>query len=174
MSRFLLTDFIVVAIINMPLETIFPDFLHSGSNTGIRVSQTAAESIANATVVPVLFASATVDYNDGGFTGPSSGVVTVTEAGRYFVSAHLRWIQNSNGTYRCIELLINGVREAPHSVFSGFSAGRLGLHTADIFELAANSTVQMIAIQNSGAALDIAGPGDAVNEATELIIQRIR
>lgn len=129
------------------------------SNTGSTQSATSGTTItvgASATAANQW----TVNENLGStFTlGTTTGVVTVSKAGRYAIYGKVRWTANTNGTRRLALITLNGSTDIG-AASSAPSGGTNAVHLTigmPSFRLAANDTIELRAAQDSGGSLALA------------------
>jgi hypothetical protein len=86
--------------------------------------------------------------------------LTAPVAGKYFIYGHIRWQSSAAGTYRIVDVRVNGIGgsvivSASNAPTSGFLDQNVATH----FELQAGEFVVLTATQDSGGTLNVTSPG---------------
>jgi hypothetical protein len=132
---------------------------------GVRVENSANQSINNNSSVPIVFdASVTQFDTDTMHVSGSSSRITFTTAGKYFVAISYAWAGNSSGR-RNVSCRKNGSpiihRQTIHPSTADESHNGYSL----IYEFSATDYVEFIAHQTSGGALNIMADGEGATTA---------
>lgn len=133
----------------------------SGRSIAPRVFRTALLSVANTTDTAVTWQAA----DGNGLTSWSSGTnptrLTAQVPGRYMAVASMRWASNGTG-FRTGEIRLNGTTIIGRHAQAFVAAGSPTQYTLCSMpvSLAIGDYIELIAWQNSGAALDLAYQND--------------
>jgi hypothetical protein len=134
-----------------------------GAIPGARVKRTAAIQIASQDPNTVLSFDATPDFNVGGVYDPAQPTrMTAPIAGRYLVTASVRWDSDTAGR-RLVALNVNypaaGWTQIARSNVSAHFAGVAAFYPEQsvqtVYKLNAGDYVQVWVAQNSGVPLDL-------------------
>jgi hypothetical protein len=127
----------------------------------VRVRNSAAVSIHNNVVTRLSFD--TEDYDTAGMhssSGDTSSSLTAPVAGKYLIMASVRWSWNTNGRRLLILNLHTstltmqiGRNDVAPNPTGGFGPEQTVM---TVFQLAAGDSVDVLAFQDSGVALDVA------------------
>lgn len=132
----------------------------SAGRDGCYLARSAAFSVPNASLTPVLFDNATYEiYDPAGVHDPTtnSGRVTIPTNGdgAYHISASWRWADSTGGSYRIMELHKSGAMV--HTNTDGKDSGGRASNTLDwVINLVAGDYIEIKAQQDSGGALNLA------------------
>lgn len=121
---------------------------------GCRVYNSTALSIANVTVVALTFDSERYDVGGLHSTSTNTGRITIVTAGKYLVSAAVRWATFAGNTVRAVSIQLNGTTVIGEDV--SFSAGESGTCIATVYALAAADYLEVVVYQDTGGALNVA------------------
>ena len=143
----------------------------AGRSVAPRVNRTALLSVANSTDTAVTWQAA--DGND--LTSWSSGTnptrITAQVPGRYMAVASMRWASNGTG-FRTGEIRLNGTTIIGRHAQAFVAAGSPTQYTLTSMPItmAIGDYLELIAWQNSGAALDLAYQNDySISMALEFL-----
>ena len=125
------------------------------TNQGARVYNSANISIPNATTTVLTFNTERYDTNNLHSTSSNTSRITFQSAGKYELSAVVRFAANGTGT-RYIQFRLNGTTfiasESSGAVTSGDA---VDLSISTLYNFAANDYVEVAVYQNSGGALNV-------------------
>lgn len=127
---------------------------------GVAVSDRTGNTIANNTNQAVVF-DTVLDDTDGYYNvgTPDTVMVPVGLGGVYQISSYVEFLGSATGI-RGASVAVNG-NDVTNMINSNpGAANRCGLPSSAAIRLTAGDTVQVLAYQNSGGALDLSGDED--------------
>jgi hypothetical protein len=139
----------------------------AGGRTGdvsVRAYESTAQSIPDDTETLVTFTATeffdTASMHD---TATNPGRITITQAGKYDIDAHIKYLPNATG-YRELSIKLNGTTTIAlaRENNSGASAAH-SMHVSTIYSLAVDDYLEAYTRQLRGAALQIAVLGNSSN-----------
>lgn len=137
-----------------------------------RVYNSAAITIATATLTAVTFNSERYDTDAIHSTTVNTNRLTCVTAGKYLISADMEFAPNATGTYRKLAIRLNGTTiislAAISPIASGADASHLSIST--IYSLVVGDYVEMMVKQDSGGNLDVSS---SPNSSPEFSMSRI-
>jgi hypothetical protein len=92
-------------------------------------------------------------------TSSNATRLTCRTAGKYMVGANVRWQSSAAGTYRYVQLLVNGTTRAA-AIHQTPIAATAGQNIVTIWEFAVGDYVEVGVIQDSGGSLNVLGGVD--------------
>lgn len=123
-----------------------------GQGIGCKVYHSMEQSIAHNVNTVLLFNSERFD-TDNLYTPAASGRLTCNTAGVYLIGGTVAFALNSTGA-RQIFLALNGITPIASEVVAATNSGPTVLTLSTIYALSVGDFVQLLAYQNSGAALN--------------------
>lgn len=125
----------------------------------VRVTHSAAQSIATATPTTLAFNTERFDTAGGAAdtqhdTVTNNSRLTCKYAGKYQISAHIEFAANSTGV-RQLELRVNATTTVAFTELNATTIGSQRLDVTTLWDLAVNDFVEVRVTQNSGAALNL-------------------
>lgn len=135
-----------------------------------RLVQTAAQSIATATVTAITFDATGNTDTDGLFNASLPTHATIRTAGMYDVKANIAWAASAAGAQRDSWLQVNGSATPRFDFdFRAPSAGVIFCKNATSLTLNAGDYVELVGFQDSGGALLTTTEG-GIHVCAELIL----
>lgn len=128
----------------------------SGSAPAVRVYHTSAQALANGTATALAFNSERFDTGSMHDTAANTTRLTAPSAGKYLIIGHVRFATSGDTTNRSLWVRLNGTTaigevEAP----AGGGTQPLKMNVTTLYQLNAGDYVELVALQNTGGALNI-------------------
>lgn len=117
------------------------------ANRGARVRRSTNQTIANATMTAVSFDTERWD-TDAIWDSSQPTRLTCKTAGVYVITGHVRWDNNTGGTYRLATIRLNGTTEIARQTGVLSAYGEASVST--VYKLAVNDYVELCVYQDSG------------------------
>ncbi len=127
-----------------------------------RVTHSANQTIADVTITYLAFDTEMFD-NDTIHASGSNTRLTCRTPGKYLIGASIKWSANAAGTFRYIELRLNGATRLK-TVSANPNAGSQRHEITELWDLAVGDYVELGVQQNTGGNLDVQ-TGTATGEA---------
>ena len=122
---------------------------------GARVYNSANISINDSTTTALTFDTERFDTDAIHSTSSNMGRLTCTQAGKYMITAHVRYATNSTGT-RQTAIRLNGTTNIAVDTRAGNTSSNIcQVNITTIYNLAVGDYVEATAFQNSGGALNV-------------------
>ena len=142
----------------------------TGAGIAARVHNSGNVAIANNTNTALTFDSERFDTDSIHSTSSNTGRLTATVAGKYFITALVRWAANVTGR-RTVFLRLNGSTDIAHIAADAATGGVNTIQEVScLYELAKGDYVEVVVNQNSGGALNVEA---ASNYSPEFMMSRI-
>jgi hypothetical protein len=136
---------------------------------GARVYNNADLSIPNSVLTALTFNTERWDTDTIHDTSTNPERLTCKTAGKYIISANIRWDGNAT-EYRALNIYLNGVDQIGREVRINLSATALTQTVTTIYDLAVNDYLTVVVFQASGGALLVTA---SVKYSPEFMMQRI-
>lgn len=119
-----------------------------------RVRRSSTQSIPNNTATAISFTTEVHDTGDDNWSVGSPTRLTAQKTGSYITTGNLRWANNTSGR-RQLQIRLNGSAIIGRIELGPNSVGNADMHITAIYELSSSDYVELLAFQNSGAALNV-------------------
>lgn len=126
-----------------------------GALPSARVYSSTPFAIPNSALTAISFD--TTRFNTGLWTSSNPTVLTATATGAYVISGSVHWATSGSGTYRLVGLYKNATDLIAATSRSPVTSATGTRYTSvsTVFRLSAGDYVQLVAQQDTGAALDV-------------------
>jgi hypothetical protein len=143
---------------------------HPGGVIAARVYNSANISTANGANTALTFNSERFDTDSIHSTSSNTGRLTATIAGKYLITALVRWAANVTGR-RTVFLRLNGSTDIAHTAADAATGGINTVQEVScLYDMAVGDYVEAVVNQNSGGALNVDA---ASNYSPEFMMARV-
>jgi hypothetical protein len=139
---------------------------------GARVFHNASQSLSSGVSTALAFNSERFDSHAFHSTTSNHSRLTVPAnlGGKYLITGSLQWDSSAAGNYRTAIILLNGATPIAADSRAPVSGLETFQHLTTLYSLDAGDYVQLMALQDSGGALDVEG---ANNYSPEFALVRL-
>lgn len=137
------------------LDTLSDNITFLAGPPRCRVFNSAAISVANATLQALTFNSERFDTDTMHSTAVNTARITFTTAGTYLVGGSATFAPAAGGTRRAAIVLLNGVTVLKQAELRPAVADTHVPVPPDLYAFSAGDYVELVAFQDSGGALDV-------------------
>lgn len=140
------------------------------SRHSVRLTNSANQSISDATDTAVTFDTDTYDFDDIHSTTTNPSRITMLLAGKYLLTANIDWEDNATG-YRQLKLLHNATTAIALTTRVGSATAGANRQTiVTEYDFAAGDYLELFVLQTSGGALNVLTNNDFSPVLTAVLI----